>query len=56
MDLSKFGVEVKEKPEENKFHSIDDKKLELDFKEIKSGIKFEETERYLPWFLKYQLN
>lgn len=52
MDLSKFGVEVKE---ENKFQAIEDKNLELNFENIKSGIKFEEIERYMPWFLKYQL-
>jgi len=51
VDLSSFGVGVKE----NKFKSIDDKNLELDFDEIKKDFISIDEERYLPWFLKYQL-
>ncbi|NQZ85873.1 MAG: AAA family ATPase [Nanoarchaeales archaeon] len=53
MDLSKFGVEVKEK---KTIFAVDDKKLELNIEETTSGLKFDNSEKYLPWFLKYQLN
>ena len=51
MDLSKFGVEVKS----NKPKSIDDESLQIDFDKIKKDFSYEEIERFLPWFLKYQL-
>ena len=51
MDLSKFGVEVKnDKPKE-----ILDENLEIHIDRIKKDFKNEEIERYLPWFLKYQV-
>lgn len=52
MDLSKFGVEVKEK---KTVFAVDDKNLELDINEIKSGLKIDDSDKFLPWFLKYQL-
>lgn len=63
MDLSKFGVKVKETVE-NENHNdsqnvpkeITDDNLNIDFDEIKSNFKTdEEFERFLPWFLKYQV-
>ena len=51
MDLSKFGVEVKD----NTPKEITDKKLELDIIKMRIDYKGKEIERYLPWFLKYQL-
>lgn len=51
MDLSSFGVEVKD----TKPVAIEDKNFELDFDEIKNSLKNDEKERFLPWFLKYQL-
>ncbi|NQZ85523.1 MAG: AAA family ATPase [Nanoarchaeales archaeon] len=53
MDLSKFGVEL---PEVKTIFAVDDKNLELNIEEITSGLKIDNSERYLPWFLKYQLN
>lgn len=51
MDLSKFGVETKEvKPKE-----ILDDNLGMDFDKIKKDFSQEEIERFLPWFLKYQV-
>ncbi len=52
MDLSKFGIEVQEK---KTVFAVDDKNLELNLEEIKSGFKSDEKESFLPWFLKYQL-
>ncbi|MCA9497446.1 MAG: AAA family ATPase [Nanoarchaeota archaeon] len=51
MDLSKFGVEVKE----NKPQEINNKNLELNINQIQENFKFEEKEKFLPWFLKYKL-
>ena len=51
MDLSNFGVEVKSnKPEE-----IIDENLNLNIEKIKNDFSSDEIERFLPWFLKYQL-
>ena len=52
MDLGNFGVDVKdnEKPK-----SINDSKLDLDINTIKENFKSEDIERFLPWFLKYQV-
>jgi len=50
MDLTNFGATNHKKPKE-----ISDKNLELDFNEMKKDFDFIEEERYLPWFLKYQL-
>lgn len=63
MDLSKFGVKVKETSTDENLNNtlnipkeIDDKKLDIDFDEIKLNFKNdEEFERFLPWFLKYQV-
>jgi replication factor C large subunit len=52
MDLSKFGVEIKEK---KTIFAINDKNLEFNIEETKSGLKNDEKERFMPWFLKYQL-
>ncbi len=49
MDLTSFGVDSK-KPKE-----IKDKNLNIDIENIKKEFSVEEKERYLPWFLKYQL-
>ena len=51
MDLSKFGVDVKE----GKSIRVEDQKLEFDLDEMKRDFSFEEIERFLPWFLKYRL-
>jgi hypothetical protein len=51
MDLSKFGVEVKD----DKPKSIEDTNLEVDFDKIRVDYFSKDEERYLPWFLKYQL-
>lgn len=50
MDLSSFGVDTK-KPKE-----VVDEKLNFDMEDFKKNFSREEIERYLPWFLKYQLN
>ena len=51
MDLTSFGAEDNKKPKE-----INDSKLDLDFNKIKKDFSIKEVERFLPWFLKYQLN
>lgn len=53
MDLSNFGVEVKENI--NKSFEVQDKNLTLNFEKIKKDFSIKEKERFLPWFLKYQL-
>lgn len=55
MDLSKFGVEVKNNGNSDKPDKIDDIKLEINIDEIKGGFTEEIDERFLPWFLKYQV-
>ena len=51
MDLSKFGVDVKEdKPLE-----VTDSKLQVDMEKIKKDFSQDEIERFLPWFLKYKV-
>ena len=55
MDLSKFGVEVKNNENSNKLQHIEDKKLEINISEIQNGFSEEIHERFLPWFLKYQV-
>jgi len=54
MDLSKFGVEVKVE-EIKKPLEIIDSNLEINIDEIKENFSSEEIERFLPWFLKYQV-
>lgn len=50
MDLSSFGVEG------NKEHKeVNDENLNLDFSKIKEDYSNNEIERFLPWFLKYQV-
>lgn len=51
MDLSSFGIDVKDDSPK----AIEDSNLELNFEQIKVDFKNKETEKYLPWFLKYQL-
>lgn len=51
MDLSSFGVEVKD----NKPKYIEDENLKLNLREIKGSLKKDDKDRFLPWFLKYQL-
>ncbi len=55
MDLTSFGVKKKEEHSNNSLSEITDEKLELNINKIKKDFKQEEIERYLPWFLKYQL-
>ena len=50
MDLKKFGI-----IQEKKLKSVDDKKLTINLEEISKNLKKEEIERFLPWFLKYQI-
>ena len=52
MNLSKFGVDVKD----NKPKEVDDSKLNINVGTIQENFKTEEIEKYLPWFLKYQIN
>ncbi len=54
MNLKNFGVETNE--EKNKPKEIIDSKLNLNTKEIAQKFKLQNTETYLPWFLKYELN
>lgn len=51
MDLSNFGIgNEKKKIEENS-----DSRLDLNLETIKDNLKNDQIERFLPWFLKYQL-
>lgn len=51
MDLSSFGVDTKnKKPDE-----ITDDKLEINLETIRDNFFEEDIERFLPWFLKYQV-
>ncbi len=72
MDLSNFGVGIKKEKEEIKSNSskandikdkldlkieeINDSRFDLDFNELKDDHRIKEVERFLPWFIKYQLN
>ena len=52
MDLTKFGVEKKEESPK----SVDDTSLSIEIDAIKQDYKQEIQERFLPWFMKYQLS
>ena len=52
MDLSKFGVEVKD----DKPKGVIGENLNFDADKFREEYKSDEIERYLPWFMKYQLN
>lgn len=51
MDLTSFGAEKKN----NAPTEISQTKLNVDMKNIQKSHKQEEVERFLPWFMKYQL-
>jgi replication factor C large subunit len=55
MDLTTFGVEGKKEETNNSIQEIKDSKLDIDFASIKENFSQEKTDKYLPWFLKYQL-
>lgn len=52
MDLSSFGVETKK---EQSPQEITGEHTSMNMSQIKESHKHEEVERYLPWFIKYQL-
>ena len=51
MNLGNFGVEIKT----NKPQAIDCEGLDVDLKEVQKVFDVEKSERFLPWFLKYQI-
>jgi replication factor C large subunit len=68
MDLGKFGVDVKEQEKtqnqsnnpkndnsSTKAQAINDIKLDFNLNQMRTDFKGVEVERYLPWFLKYQV-
>ena len=58
MDLGKFGVDVKETSSnelKTSPKSIDDENLRFDIDDMKVDFKGTDVERFLPWFLKYQV-
>lgn len=52
MDLTSFGVDKKKTAPPQ----VSQKELQIDMSSIKDTHKTQEVERYLPWFMKYQLN
>lgn len=52
MDLSSFGVDVKK---EKAPEQIISKDLDINMSDLKQTHKIQEIERFLPWFMKYQL-
>ena len=52
MDLSSFGVDVKK---EQAPAQIISKDLDINMSDLKQTHKIQEIERFLPWFMKYQL-
>lgn len=50
MDLTKFGVEASSKNE------VKDENLDFSIEEMRDTYNFTHEERFLPWFMKYQLN
>jgi replication factor C large subunit len=56
MDLTTFGVEGKKEETTTTIEGVSDSKLDIDFTSIKENFLQEKEEKFLPWFLKYQLN